>query len=45
VYRDGKTVAEAVTALDALIAAAPASAAALTLLRDFVRDSPRGIIR
>ena len=45
VYRDGKTVAEAVTALDALIAEAPASAPALALLRDFVRDSPRGIIR
>lgn len=45
VYRDGKTVAEAVAALDALIAEAPASAPALALLRDFVRDSPRGIIR
>jgi UDP-N-acetylglucosamine acyltransferase len=45
VYRDGKTVAEAVTALDALLAEAPASASALALLRDFVRDSPRGIIR
>jgi UDP-N-acetylglucosamine acyltransferase len=45
VYRDGKTVAESVAALDELIAEAPASAAALALLRDFVRDSPRGIIR
>lgn len=45
VYREGKTVAEAVTSLDALIAEAPASASALALLRDFVRDSPRGIIR
>ena len=45
VYRDGKTVAEAVAVLDELIAEAPASASALALLRDFVRDSPRGIIR
>jgi UDP-N-acetylglucosamine acyltransferase len=45
IYRDGKTVAEAVTVLDELIAEAPASTAAIALLRDFVRDSPRGIIR
>jgi UDP-N-acetylglucosamine acyltransferase len=45
VYRDGKTVAESVAALDELIAEAPASAAAIGLLRDFVRDSTRGIIR
>ena len=45
VYRDGKTVAESVAVLDGLIAEAPASASALALLRDFVRDSPRGIIR
>jgi hypothetical protein len=45
IYRDGKTVAEAVAAIDELIAEAPASAAAIALLRDFVRDSPRGIIR
>jgi UDP-N-acetylglucosamine acyltransferase len=45
VYRDGKTVAEAVLALDELATAHPDSAAALALLRDFVRDSQRGIIR
>ena len=45
IYREGKTVAEAVTALDGLIAEAPASANAIAVLRDFVRDSPRGIIR
>ncbi|MGB3429093.1 MAG: acyl-ACP--UDP-N-acetylglucosamine O-acyltransferase [Burkholderiaceae bacterium] len=45
IYRDGKTVAEAVAALDELIAEAPASAGAVALLRDFVRDAPRGIIR
>lgn len=45
VYRDGRTVAEAVAALDELIAEAPAASAAIALLRDFVRDSPRGIIR
>jgi len=45
IYREGKTVAEAVTALDALIAEAPASAPAVALLRDFIRDSQRGIIR
>ena len=45
IYRDGKTVAEAVTTLDDLVAEAPASAPAVALLRDFVRDSQRGIIR
>ncbi|MGZ8253696.1 MAG: acyl-ACP--UDP-N-acetylglucosamine O-acyltransferase [Burkholderiaceae bacterium] len=45
IYRDGKTVGEAVSTLDDLISEAPASAAAIALLRDFVRDSPRGIIR
>jgi UDP-N-acetylglucosamine acyltransferase len=45
IYRDGRTVVEAVAALDEMIAESPASAAALALLRDFVRDSPRGIIR
>jgi UDP-N-acetylglucosamine acyltransferase len=45
VYRDGKTVAEAVAALDELIAAEPAAAEAIALLRNFVRDSERGIIR
>lgn len=45
VYRDGKTVGEAVVALDELIAAEPAAADSLAVLRDFVRDSERGIIR
>jgi UDP-N-acetylglucosamine acyltransferase len=45
VYRDGKTVAEAVLALDELATAHPDSTAAIALLRDFVRDSQRGIIR
>ena len=45
IYRDGKTVAEAVAALDELAAEQPGSAAALAVLRDFVRDSQRGIIR
>jgi UDP-N-acetylglucosamine acyltransferase len=45
IYRDGRTVAEAVTALDELVAEAPEVSAAIALLRDFVRDSPRGIIR
>lgn len=45
IYRDGRTVAEAVAVLDELVAEAPASAEAIALLRDFVRDSPRGIIR
>ncbi len=45
VYRDGRTVGEAVAALDELMSEAPAASAAIALLRDFVRDSPRGIIR
>jgi UDP-N-acetylglucosamine acyltransferase len=45
IYREGKTVAESIAALDELIADAPASGPAIALLRDFVRDSPRGIIR
>lgn len=45
VYRDGKTVAEAVAALDTLAAENPAATPAIALLRDFVRDSQRGIIR
>ena len=44
-YRDGSTVAEAVAALTALAAENPASAAAVDLLKDFVRDSQRGVIR
>ena len=45
IYREGRTVAEAVALLDELVAEAPASGEAIALLRDFVRDSPRGIIR
>ncbi len=45
VYRDGKTAAEAVAALDELAAQHASSAGAIALLRDFVRDSERGIIR
>lgn len=45
VYREGRTVAEAVAALDELAGEHPGSAAAIASLRDFVRDSQRGIIR
>ena len=44
-YRDGLTTAESVSALEALAADNPASAGAIGLLRDFVRNSQRGIIR
>lgn len=44
-YRDGLTTAEAVGALTKLAAENPAAASAIGLLRDFVRDSQRGIIR
>lgn len=48
VYKDGLTVAEAVQALDTRMAEAAEDAdvgAAVALLRDFVRDSQRGIVR
>jgi UDP-N-acetylglucosamine acyltransferase len=45
VYRDGLTVAEAVAALDAMLDEHPASVPVVGVLRDFVRDSQRGIIR
>ncbi|HTN50142.1 MAG TPA: acyl-ACP--UDP-N-acetylglucosamine O-acyltransferase [Burkholderiaceae bacterium] len=45
VYKDGLTTAEAVQKLDELALAAGDEGKAITLLRDFVRDSQRGIIR
>ncbi len=44
-YRDGLTIAESVGALEALAADNPASAGAIGLLRDFLRNSQRGIVR
>lgn len=44
-YREGATVAEAVEALNALASENAAAADAIHLLRDFVRDSQRGVIR
>jgi len=44
-YRDGLTTAEAVDALASLAAENPVASAAIGQLRDFVRDSQRGIIR
>jgi UDP-N-acetylglucosamine acyltransferase len=45
VYREGRTVSEAVAELGALASAHPASTAAVELLRDSIRGSKRGIIR
>jgi len=47
VYKDGLTVAEAVQSLDTLAAEAEGAdaGAAVASLRDFVRDSQRGIVR
>ncbi len=45
VYKDGLTAAEAVLALGEAAAAGGDGAAAIALLRDFVRDSQRGIVR
>ena len=44
-YKEGLTTADAVQALAALAAEHPAAAEAVGLLGDFVRDSPRGIVR
>ena len=44
-YREGMTTVEAVASLSALAADHPASAGAIVLLRDFVQNSQRGIIR
>lgn len=45
VYKDGLTAAEAVQSLSETAAAGGDEAAAIALLRDFVRDSQRGIVR
>lgn len=45
VYKDGLTAAEAVKALDEAAATGGDAATPLALLRDFVRDSQRGIVR
>ena len=45
IYRDGLTIAEAVKALDILIANNERVARELKLMRDFIESSQRGIIR
>jgi len=44
-YREGLTTAEAVSAITAMVADNPASAEAISLFKDFVSNSQRGIIR
>ena len=44
-YKEGMTTVEAVSALAAMVAEHPASAGAIGLLKDFVGNSQRGIIR
>jgi UDP-N-acetylglucosamine acyltransferase len=44
-YREGLTTVDAIAALSALATEHPASASAIVLLRDFVQNSQRGIIR
>ncbi len=44
-YRDGLTVADAVTAIGALADENPSSSAAIGVLKEFVQNSQRGIIR
>jgi len=44
-YKEGMTTVEAVSALAAMAAEHPASAGAIGLLKDFVSNSQRGIIR
>ena len=44
-YRDGLTAADAVAALGTLADENPPSAAAVNLLREFVQNSQRGIVR
>ncbi len=44
-YRDGLTVADAVTAIGAFAAENPSSAAAIGVLKEFVQNSQRGIVR
>ncbi len=45
IYKEGRTVADACTAIEAIAAAAPGAAAHLHALRAFVQDSRRGIVR
>jgi UDP-N-acetylglucosamine acyltransferase len=44
-YKEGMTTVEAVSALAAMAAEHPVSAGAIGLLKDFVSNSQRGIIR
>ena len=44
-YKEGMTTVEAVSALASMVAEHPASAGAIGLLKDFVSNSQRGIIR
>jgi UDP-N-acetylglucosamine acyltransferase len=44
-YKDGLTVAEAMAALERIAVDSPAAADAVRLLKDFVQNSQRGIIR
>jgi UDP-N-acetylglucosamine acyltransferase len=44
-YKESMTTVEAVSALAAMVAEHPASAGAIGLLKDFVSNSQRGIIR
>jgi len=44
-YREGLSAADAVNALGAMAQERPASAAAVNLLKDFVHNSQRGIVR
>ena len=44
-YRENLTVADAVASLGALADDQPSSAAAIAVLKDFVHNSQRGIIR
>ena len=45
IYRDGLRIAEAVQALDVIIANNPQVSRELKLMRDFIASSERGIIR
>jgi len=45
IYREGRTVADACAAIDAIAAEAPGAATHLHALRAFVQDSRRGIVR
>jgi UDP-N-acetylglucosamine acyltransferase len=45
IYKEGRTVADACAAIEALASAEPGAAAHLQALRGFVQDSSRGIVR